>query len=95
MVLPKKGRLSVEEKEIEDSEYFVEQRRKHSAVDSGINALENHGVDRCPDHGIEGFERYVALGVLARNLQKMGHIIQQRRLNAERRRGASKYRKAS
>ena len=95
VVLPKKGRLSVEEKEIEGSEYFVEQRRKHSAVESGINALENHGVDRCPDHGIEGFERYVALGVLARNLQKMGHIIQQRRLNAERRRGASKYRKAS
>lgn len=95
VVMPKKGRLSAEEKENEGSEYFVEQRRKHSAVESGIRALENHGLDRCPDHGIEGFERYVGLGVLARNLQKLGHVIQQRRLSAERRRRASRYRKAS
>jgi hypothetical protein len=26
-------------------------------VESGINALENHGLDRCPDHGINGFKR--------------------------------------
>ena len=95
VVLPKKGRLSAEEREREGAEDFVEQRRKHSAVESGINALENHGVDRCPDHGIEGFRRYVALGVLGRNLQKLGDIIQQRRLEAERRSGTNKYRKAS
>ena len=94
-MLPKKGRLSGEEKEREGAEDFMEQRRKHSAVESGINALENHGVDRCPDHGIEGFERYVAIGILGRNLQKLGDIIQQRRLQAERRKGATKYRKAS
>jgi hypothetical protein len=41
-------------------------RRQHSAVESAINALEVHGLDRCPDHGIKGFERYVALAVLAK-----------------------------
>jgi hypothetical protein len=42
--------------------------------------LENHGLDRCPDHGIQGFKRYVGLSVLARNLQIMGHNIQQKGL---------------
>jgi len=42
-------------KEIENSEAFKAARRKHSAVESSINALENHGLDRCPDHGIKGF----------------------------------------
>jgi IS5 family transposase len=48
---------------------------KHSAVESAINALEVHGLDRCPDHGIEGFKRYVALSVVARNLQRIGAIL--------------------
>ncbi|MDY6990946.1 MAG: hypothetical protein SWQ30_23130, partial [Thermodesulfobacteriota bacterium] len=38
------------DKEIEHSEEFIKSRRKHSAVESSINALENHGLDRCLDH---------------------------------------------
>jgi hypothetical protein len=41
-------------------------------VESAINALENHGLDRCLDHGIDGFKRYVSLAVLARNIQILG-----------------------
>jgi hypothetical protein len=50
-------------------------KRQHSAVESAINALEVHGLDICRDHGIEGFERYVALAVLSRNIQKLGVIL--------------------
>ncbi len=89
VVLPKKGRLSVNDKEIEHSEEFVKSRRKHSAVESTINALENHGLDRCLDHGIHGFKRYVALSVLARNLQILGHLIQQKELKCQQRRKAA------
>ncbi|MEA1866937.1 MAG: ISNCY family transposase, partial [Thermodesulfobacteriota bacterium] len=60
------------------SEEFIQARRKHSAVESSINALENHGLDRCLDHGINGFKRYVALAVVARNIQIIGHILQQK-----------------
>ncbi|OEU59998.1 MAG: hypothetical protein BBJ57_00935 [Desulfobacterales bacterium PC51MH44] len=49
VILSKKSRLSVKEKEIEHSEEFVKSRRKHSAVESSINALESHGLDRCLD----------------------------------------------
>jgi len=89
VILPKKGRLSAKDKEVEQSEEFVESRRKHSAVESSINALENHGLDRCLDHGFHGFKRYVALAVLARNIQILGHLIQQKELRRQRRRKAA------
>jgi hypothetical protein len=59
--------------------------RQHSAVESAINALEVHGLDTCPDHGIDGFERYVALAVVSRNLQKLGTMLQSEAQAKERR----------
>jgi len=79
-VLPKKGKLSEQEKELESSDDFVRERKKHPAVESGINALENHGLDRCLDHGLRGFERYVALAITARNIEILGTIIWKRKL---------------
>jgi len=78
VILPRKGKLSAINKEFEESEEFIQARHKHSAVESSINALENHGLDRCLDHGINGFKRYVALAVVARNIQIIGHILQQK-----------------
>jgi hypothetical protein len=72
VVLPKKGRCTKTEQERQNSEAFKNSRRQHSAVESGINALEVHGLDRCPDHGLHGFKRYVALAIVARNMQKLG-----------------------
>lgn len=72
LVLPKKGRCNKKETEREKEPAFKTSKRKHSAVESGINALEIHGLDVCPDHGIAGFKRYVALAVVARNIQKLG-----------------------
>ncbi|MGB5747771.1 MAG: ISNCY family transposase [Desulfobacterales bacterium] len=89
VILPQKGRLSAKDKQIEHSEEFIESRRKHSAVESSINALENHGLDRCLDHGLHGFERYVALSVLARNIQILGHLLQQKKLKQQKRRKAA------
>ena len=78
VVLPKKGRCNKIEQERQNSEAFKRSRRQHSAVESGINALEVHGLDRCLDHGLHGFKRYVALAVVARNIQKLGAELQQK-----------------
>ena len=72
VVLPKKGRCNQRELARQNSEAFKASRRQHAAVESGINALEVHGLDRCLDHGLHGFKRYVALAVVARNMQKLG-----------------------
>jgi len=85
VVLPKKGYLSQERKTIEEADEFKKFRRKHSAVESDINAIEVHGLDRCLDHGLDGFERYVALAVTARNIQQVGVIIKKRKLKKQNR----------
>jgi IS5 family transposase len=85
VVLPKKGKLSKQDQKIEYSEEFLESRRRHSAVESAINALEVHGLDVCPDHGIDGFQRYVALAIVARNIQKIGEIIQNKKRKLQKR----------
>ena len=89
VVLPKKGRLSLSDKERESAVEFVDARQQHSAVESAINALGVHGLDMCRDHGIVGFKRYVALAVLSRNIQRLGAIV--RSLAATKR---SSYKKA-
>lgn len=78
VVLPKKGRLSSADKVREYDEDFVQAKKQHSAVESAINALQVHGLNKCPDHGIDGFERYAALAVLSRNIQKIGCIVRDR-----------------
>jgi hypothetical protein len=91
VVVPKKGKLSAADTERESHPEFVRLRRRHSAVESAINALEVHGLDRCRDHGIRGFKRYVALAVVARNIQRIGAILyEQDREREKRKRGPYK-----
>ena len=91
VVMPKKGRLSAVDRASENDPEFVRLRQQHSAVESANNALESHGLDLCRDHGIAGFKRYVAMAVVARNIQRLGAIIRQQ--EAERIRGP--YKKAA
>jgi hypothetical protein len=91
VVLPKKGKLSKADKEREYADEFVQARKQHSAVESAINALQVHGLDKCLDHGVDGFERYAALAVLSRNIQKVGAIkraIARQRLAEENKKAA-------
>jgi len=81
-VLPRKGKLDGEQRKHESTENFKELRQTHAAVESGINALENHGLNRVPDYGLDGFERYVALAIVARNVQLLGRKLQEIELAA-------------
>lgn len=77
VTLPRKGKLSKQALAAQNTPEFAQARRAHSAVESAINALEVHGLDVCPDHGIDGFKRYVALAVLARNIHRIGRLLWQ------------------
>lgn len=79
-VLPKRGRHNKEDKERESNPEFKKMKRRHSAVESNINMLEHHGLNRCMDKGLRNFKRYVGLSVLAYNLHIMGNAL----LEAER-----------
>ncbi len=79
-VLPKGGRHNKEDKERESSKSFKQLRRAHSAVESNINMLEHHGLNRCVDKGLHGYKRNVGLSVLAYNLHIIGnHLIGQQK----------------
>jgi len=75
LVLQKKGNRNKTEYQEETAKEFIQSKRNHAAVESAIN-----GLDRCPDHGIYGFKRYISLAVLAKNLQIIGHGVQQNEL---------------
>lgn len=80
VIMPKKGKPNKKEYEREHEKTFIKLRNKHSAVESNINMLEHHGLNRCPDRGIPHYEKYVALSVLAYNLHHIGNeLVRQRR----------------
>jgi IS5 family transposase len=90
LVVPRKGKLSRPARAVESMAEFVLARRQHAAVESAINAREVHGLDRCPDHGLEGFQRYVGLAVRARNVQQLSAILVKKEARAARRRAAQR-----
>jgi len=79
VIMPKRGRKNAEEAQAERAKKFVALRKAHSAVESAINALEHHGLNRCLDVGLEGYTRYVGYGVLAYNLHVIGRRLLEQR----------------
>lgn len=78
VVMPKRGKKNAAETAEENTHEFVALRRQHSAVESDINCLEHHGLNRCLDVGLEGYQRYVGYGVLSYNLHVIGRELQER-----------------
>jgi hypothetical protein len=75
VVMPKRGKKNAAEMERESAKKFVALRNQHSAVGSEINSLEHHGLNRCLDVGIQGYQRYVGYGVLSYNLHVIGREL--------------------
>jgi IS5 family transposase len=66
------GRKQQEEATVE----FRQARQNHPGVESAIGALQSgNGQERCRDKSKRGYERYVGLGVLGRNLQVLGKLL--------------------
>jgi transposase, IS5 family len=82
-VLPKRGNYTKADKEREGNKAFKKLRNKHSAVESNINMLEHHGLNRCRDKGLKGFKRCVGLSILAYNLHIMGNCLQEKEKQKE------------
>ena len=89
VVMPKKGKLSAADKERQSQKRWRTLANQHSAVESNINSLEHHGLDRCPDKGYQAYASYAGMGILAYNLHRIGnHLIDAQR-RADRLRSAA------
>ena len=75
-VLPKRGRKTEQRRQYEAQSWFKRGRRFQAGVEGRISVLKRkHGLDRCLDHGEEGFERWVGWGVIAGNLTVMRRVL--------------------
>jgi IS5 family transposase len=73
VILPKPGYRSKQRKEHESQEWFVLGRRWHAGVEGRISVLKRaHGLRRCLEHGLDGFNRWLGWGIIAGNLAVMG-----------------------
>jgi len=78
VVMPKRGKKNATETAHENEKQFVALRHQHSAVESDINSLGHHGLNRCLDVGLAGYQRYAGYGILAYNLHVIGRELQAR-----------------
>ena len=76
VILPKRGRKSETRRAYEAQSWFRRGRRFQAGIEGRISVLKRkHGLDRCLDHGDEGFEKWVGWGVIAGNLAVMGRAL--------------------
>jgi hypothetical protein len=76
LCLPKPGSKQSVEQTAKASVKFHQARNRHPGVESAIGALQSgNGLARCRDETEGGFERYVALAVLGRNLHALGKLL--------------------
>jgi len=74
--LPKPGARQAKEQEEAASVQFQRARQRHPGIESAIGALQSgNGLDRCRDRTEVGFARYLALGILGRNLHTLGRLL--------------------
>jgi len=71
-----KGQKKGRQQQKEGTVAFRKARQNHPGVESAIGALQaGNGLKRCRDRSKRGYERYVALGILGRNLQTLGRLL--------------------
>jgi IS5 family transposase len=74
--IPEKGQERGRRQQEGATVAFRKARKNHPGVESAINALQTgNGQKRCRDKSKRGFERYVGLGILGRNLQVLGKLL--------------------
>jgi len=74
--VPMPGSKQAAEQEKTASIEFRNARQSHPGIESAIGALQSgNGLKRCRDRSEKGFERYVGLGVLGRNLHVLGKLL--------------------
>jgi IS5 family transposase len=74
--IPTKGEEKGRQQQKEGTVAFRKARQNHPGVESTIGALQaGNGLKRCRDRSKKGYERYVALGIIGRNLQTLGKLL--------------------
>lgn len=75
VVLPWDGKGSPERRKHERERWFRRGFRFRAGIEGRISVLRRcYGLDRCPDHGLDGMDRYVGWGIFTHNLVKIAQV---------------------
>lgn len=76
VALPKAGKRSLERTQHEHQPWFRKAHRFRAGIEGRISVVKrNQLLDRCLNHGEEGFERWVGWGVMGANLRKIAQTL--------------------
>jgi len=76
VVLAKPGKKSEKRRQHEKQPWFRRARKWHNGVEGRISVLKRcYNLDRCLNHGLDGFHRWVGWGIIAHNLNKVGSTM--------------------
>ena len=74
--IPMPGVKQSKEQTEQATKEFRAARERHPGIESAIAALQSgNGLERCRDRTEPGFQRYLMLGVLGRNLHVLGKLV--------------------
>jgi IS5 family transposase len=76
VVLPYTGRASPARRQRERQRWFRRGQRFRAGIEGRIRVLKrDYGLERCPDHGLAGLERWVGWGIVTHNLQQIARSV--------------------
>jgi IS5 family transposase len=74
--VPNRSTRSPERRQLQKRRWFKQGQRWRTGSEGRISTLKRrHGLDRCRYRGLDGFQRWVGLGVIADNLIQIGNYL--------------------
>lgn len=78
--IPQPGRLTTRQRQREKQPWFKQGQRFRNGIEGRISVVgRTVQLTRCPNHGLDGFERWVGWGVIVANLVVIARKLHKRR----------------
>lgn len=78
--IPQTGRLTTQQRQREKQPWFKQGQRFRNGIEGRISVVgRTVQLTRCPNHGLDGFERWVGWGVIVANLVVIARKLHKRR----------------
>jgi IS5 family transposase len=77
--IPQPGRLTTQQRQREKQPWFKQGQRFRNGIEGRISVVgRTVQLTRCPNHGLEGFERWVGWGIIVANLVVIARKLHKR-----------------
>jgi IS5 family transposase len=83
--VPQTGRLTKQQRQREKQPWFKQGQRFRNGIEGRISVVRRTvQLTRCPNHGLDGFERWIGWGIIVANLVVIARKIRRRHRGSKR-----------